>query len=165
MLTIGTIQGGTASNVIADTAVMGGTIRTFDENIRAFLKERMEAITAGTAATFRATATVEYGSGCPTLVNDPALVSQVSGYLKELLGNEALTAKDLGIAVRGGGSEDFAYISQELPSVMLALSAGEPSRGYVYPQHHPKVHFDEAVLPTGTAAFVHMALRWLEENR
>lgn len=165
VLTIGTIQGGTASNVIADTAVMGGTIRTFDENIRAFLKERMEAITAGTAATFRATATVEYGSGCPTLVNDPALVSQVSGYLKELLGNEALTAKDLGIAVRGGGSEDFAYISQELPSVMLALSAGEPSRGYVYPQHHPKVHFDEAVLPTGTAAFVHMALRWLEENR
>ena len=164
VLTVGTIQGGTASNVIADSAVMGGTMRTFDEKTRSFLKERMEAIVAGVAGTFRATATVEYGSGCPTLINDPALVEKMGGYLKALLGDRVYTAPDLHMPIRGGGSEDFAYVSQQVPSLMLALAAGEPSRGYTYPQHHPKVRFDEAVLPTGTAAFVYMALRWLAER-
>lgn len=164
VLTIGTVQGGTASNVIADSAVMGGTIRTFSEETRQFLKERMEAIVSSVAAAFRATAVVEYGSGCPTLNNDKELVKDMGGYLKTLLGAAALTAEDLGISVRGGGSEDFAYISQEVPALMLALSSGEPSRGYTYPQHHPKVRFDEDVLPVGAAAFVYGALRWLEAH-
>lgn len=165
VLTIGTLQGGTASNVIADSAVLGGTMRTFDEKVRAFVKERMEAIVSGVAATFRATAAVEYGSCCPTLYNDPALVKTAGGILKELLGNSVFTAQDLGKVPRGGGSEDFAYISQEVPSLMLALAAGEPARGYAYPQHHPKVRFDEEVLPIGVAAFVQLALRYLEENQ
>ena len=60
-------------------------------------------------------------------------------------------------------SEDFAYVSHEVPSLMLALAAGEPSKGYVYPQHHPKVKFDESVLSTGAAVFVDCALQYLRE--
>lgn len=166
VLTIGTFHAGEAGNVIPDTATMGGTIRTYDEKTRAYLKERMTAIAKNVAEAFRATAEVSFGSGCPTLVNDKALSETVTGYLKDLLGaNRAFTTAELngGKPARGGGSEDFAYVSHEVPSLMLALAAGEPSKGYVYPQHHPKVKFDESVLSTGAAVFVDCALQYLRE--
>lgn len=166
VLTIGTFHAGEAGNVIPDTATMGGTIRTYDEKTRAYLKERMTAIAQSIAEAFRASAEVSFGSGCPTLVNDKDLSEKVTGYLKDLLGaNRAFTTAELsgGKPARGGGSEDFAYVSHEVPSLMLALAAGEPSKGYVYPQHHPKVKFDESVLSTGAAVFVDCALQYLRE--
>lgn len=166
VLTIGTFHAGEAGNVIPDTATMGGTIRTYDEKTRAYLKERMTAIAKNVAEAFRAGADVSFGSGCPTLVNDKGLSEKVTGYLKDLLGaNRAFTTAELsgGKPARGGGSEDFAYVSHEVPSLMLALAAGEPSKGYVYTQHHPKVKFDESVLSTGAAVFVDCALQYLRE--
>ena len=166
VLTIGTFHAGEAGNVIPDTATMGGTIRTYDEKTRAYLKKRMTAIAKNVAEAFRADAEVSFGSGCPTLVNDGALSEKVTGYLKDLLGaDRAFTTAELngGKPARGGGSEDFAYVSHEVPSLMLALAAGEPSKGYVYPQHHPKVKFDESVLSTGAAVFVDCAMRYLKE--
>lgn len=166
VLTIGTFHAGEAGNVIPDTAAMGGTIRTYDEKTRTYLKERMTAIAQSVAEAFRASADVSFGSGCPTLINDKALSEKVTGYLKDLLGaNRAFTTAELsgGKPARGGGSEDFAYVSHEVPSLMLALAAGEPSEGYAYPQHHPKVKFDESVLSTGAAVFVDCALQYLRE--
>lgn len=162
VLTVGTLHGGTASNVIADSAELGGTIRTYDEETRSFLKDRMRAIAASIAQAYRATAEVEFGSGCPTLVNDKDLAGKAKTYLTDLLGDQMVFAAAPGM--HGGGSEDFAYVSQRVPSLMLALAAGEPDKGYPYPQHHPKVKFDESILSTGTAAFVTTAMRWLEEN-
>lgn len=165
ILTVGTMRAGTADNVIADTAVFGGTIRTYDEETRVFLKKRLEEISVGIAAAFRAEATVRFGSGCPTLLNNEALSQAVQGYLTDLLGKErtisaaAMTAD--GKPARGGGSEDFAYISHAVPSLMLALAAGEPDKGFPYPQHHPKVKFDESVLPIGAAVYTDCAIQYL----
>ena len=166
VLTIGTFQGGTAPNVIADTATLAGTIRTYNEKTRSYLKERMDAISRSIAEAYRASASVEFGSGCPTLVNDGALGKQLDALLKASHGDQmVLNAADFAAPMRGGGSEDFAYISQEVPSVMLALAAGQPDKGYAYPQHHPKVKFDEAALCAGTAAFVSAAFGYLAENK
>ena len=169
VLTIGTFHGGTAENVIADSAVLGGTIRTYDEETRSYIKQRMTEIATCVAIAFRATAEVTFGSGCPTLVNDKALCSAVAGYLKDLLGPygalEAAALSPDGKPARGGGSEDFAYVSQEVPALMLALAAGEPNKGYTYPQHHPKVKFDEAVLPIGAAVVTCCAMRYLDDNK
>ena len=68
-------------------------------------------------------------------------------------------------ATRSSGSEDFAYVSHEVPSIMIALAAGEPEKGYAYPLHHPKVTFDESVLPIGSAVYANAAMRWLEEHQ
>lgn len=164
VLTVGTFHGGTAENVIADSAAMGGTIRTYDEGTRAYLKERILQISQGIATAFRAEAEVTFGSGCPTLVNDAALCNQVAGWLKSLLGpGKTLTTAQLspdGKPSRGGGSEDFAYISQKVPALMLALCTGEPDKGFLYPQHHPKVRFDEDALTTGAAVFAWIALQF-----
>ena len=171
VLTIGTMNGGIAANVIPDTVTMGGSIRTFDEETRSFIKERMKEIAEGTAKVFRAEAEVTFGSGCPTLVNDADLSGCCQRYMKELLGEgRAFSAAELnamggGKASKTAGSEDFAYVSQEVPSVMLALAAGQPEKGYCYPQHHPMVKFDEDALCSGSAAYAYAALRWLEEHK
>ena len=166
VLTVGSFHGGTAGNVIADSAVLSGTIRSYDESVRAYLKERMAAISRSIAEALRATAEVEFGSGCPTLYNDPGLCRETHVCLRELLGSGVLNAADLGgeKPTRGGGSEDFAYVSQKVPALMLALAAGEPAKGYTYPLHHPKVQFDEAALPVGTASLAYTAMRYLENH-
>lgn len=165
VLTIGSFHGGEVGNVIPDSAVLNGTIRTYDEKIRVFLKQRLTEIAQGIATTFRSVATVSFGSGCPTLVNDHELSHCVTGILKAMLGNQSVfTTAQLGGGKpqRGGGSEDFANITQEIPSLMLALAAGEPSKGYNYPQHHPKVTFDEDVLSIGAAVYAGIAYSWLK---
>ncbi|MCM1261588.1 MAG: M20 family metallopeptidase [Butyrivibrio sp.] len=171
VLTIGTINAGNAANVIPDTVVMGGSIRTFDEETRSFIKQRMCEIAQGVAQSFRAEAEVEFGSGCPTLVNDKTLTDKAYQYAKELLGEgKAFSSKDLSSSEdrrktsKTAGSEDFAYVSHKVPSVMLALAAGTAEKGYIYPQHHPKVMFDEDALSAGSAVYAYMAMRWLKEH-
>ena len=166
VLTIGSFHGGDVGNVIPDSAALNGTIRTYDEKTRALLKQRLTEVAQGIAATFRCSATVTFGSGCPTLINDTAVSNRVGDILKELLGEGCVfTTAQLGGGKpqRGGGSEDFAYISQEIPSVMLALAAGEPAKGHIYPQHHPKVTFDEGALSTGAAVYAGIAFSWLQD--
>ena len=170
VLTIGTFHAGAAANAIPDTAVMGGSIRTFDEETRSFIKQRMTEIAEGTAKCFRAGATVTFGSGCPTLVNDKDVSESAEKYVKELLApGRAFSVAELaamggGASGKSAGSEDFAYVSQKVPSVMLALAAGQPAKGYCYPQHHPMVTFDEEALADGSAVYAYTAMRWLEEH-
>lgn len=172
VLTIGTMHAGNAANVIPDSVTMGGSIRTFDEETREFIKKRIKQIAEGIAAAFRTQAVVEFGSGCPTLVNDKVMVEDAVKYTKELLGERgAFSADQLNSgsedkkSSKSAGSEDFAYVSQKVPSVMLALAAGQPEKGYCYPQHHPMVKFDEAALTKGSAVYAYTAMRWLEEHR
>ncbi|MBD5494629.1 MAG: amidohydrolase [Lachnospiraceae bacterium] len=172
VLTIGTMNAGNAANVIPDVVTMGGSIRTFDEETRIFIKQRMTEIAKGIAQSFRAEAEVTFGSGCPTLFNDKVLTDEAYKYVKELLGEgKAFSSKDLSEAGDGqkssktAGSEDFAYVSHKVPSVMLAIAAGTPEKGYIYPQHHPKVMFDEDALCAGSAVYAYTALRWLEEHK
>ncbi len=170
-LTIGTMQAGAVANAIPDSVTMKGSIRTFNERTRTFVKKRLVEIVEGIARTFRADAVVEFGSGCPTLVNDQQLSTCASEYLKDLLGSEyVITTSDIKKnkdeeSTQAAGSEDFAYVSQEVPSIMLALAAGRPEEGYLYPQHHPRVTFDERVLSSGSAIYAYMALRWLKDHK
>ena len=169
VLTIGTLHAGAAANAIPDEAVMGGSLRTFDEEVRAALKQRLTDIAVNIAKAFRAEATVTFGSGCPTLTNDASLSRDAYRYVKELLGAEkAFTVEQLsaggGDTSKSAGSEDFAYVSQQVPSIMLALAAGQPQKGYTYPQHHPMVKFDNDALDIGSAVYAYTAMRWLEEH-
>lgn len=164
VLTIGTIQGGTAPNAIANECVLQGTIRTYSEQIRSYLKERMTAIASATASACRAEATVEFGSGAPVLDNNAELAKKVPIWLREILGGQmVLSAADLPGNTRGGGSEDFAYVSQQVPTLMLALAAGCSNDGYTHQLHHPKVRLDENAMPFGAAALAQCAIRFLED--
>ena len=172
VLTIGTMQAGDANNIIPDTAVLRGTMRAYDENVRNRLKNRLIEICNGTAKTFRGIADVTFTSGCPSLLNNADVSSDIAKYCKELLGEKraysqselrSLSASDTK-ASKATGSEDFSYISHQVPSVMIALAAGNSENGCPYPLHHPKVIFDENVLAYGSAIYAYTAIRWLEEH-
>ncbi len=186
VLTIGTISGGTAPNVIPDTITMEGSMRAFDEDTREFMKNRIETIAEGTAALYRAQGKVTFTSGCPTLLNDAQLSEGTLKYAEELLGTEkALSVAQLSKSTHSsgksthsssksthsgsksthsGGSEDFAYVSHQVPSIMVAVAAGQPETGYSYPLHHPKARFDEEALCAGSALYAYTAMAWLKDN-
>lgn len=157
-LTIGKFQAGHTLNVVPDTAVLGGTLRTFSSEIREFAKKRIEEISAGTAAVFRAKASVNYIRGVPPLFVNENLLTELNGYVSEL--------QDVQL-VSGGpqqGSEDFALVSEQVPSVMLMLGALSEAHEAHASQHNPCVVFNEEALPLGTAIYANCALRWLENN-
>lgn len=164
VLTVGSLQAGKAGNVIADSAVLQGTLRAFDENLRLQIKKRLKEISQKIAGAFRAKAKVTFQGGCPTLVNDGELSGFAEKVARSLLGERAVfTSAELsggGTARKSGGSEDFAYISHEVPSAMIALAAGQTGKGYAYPLHHAKVRFDESVLCVGAALYAGIALEW-----
>ena len=63
-----------------------------------------------------------------------------------------------------GGSEDFAYISQRVPSLMIGVCAGQKGKGYEYPLHHPKTRFDEKALVVGVTTLAYSAFTYFEES-
>lgn len=166
IITVGSFHGGTAGNVIAHTTDLQGTLRSFNDDLRENIKKRVTEIAENIGNAFRTKVTVTFGSGCPTLHNDETLVKSTEENLRSLLGDElVVNAKSFSAEnTHKGGSEDFSYISKEVPSVMLALASGEPQKGYKYHQHHPKVVFDETVLKIGSAVLAFNAYKWLENN-
>lgn len=161
VLSVGNISAGEAGNVIADKGVLKGTLRTFDEGAREYIKMRIEEIAKYTAKAFRAKAKVSFEGGCPSLLNDEKLSALALQTAKELLDQGIFSSAKMGNSEEKGGSEDFAYISREVPSVMLALSAGNSKDGYKYPLHHPNVKFDENALCIGSALYAAVALKFL----
>ena len=165
LLTIGSFKGGNAGNVIADTAILEGTMRAYNDDVRDYIKRRITEISNGVASTFRGKAEVVFGSGCPTLLNDGDLSEIIESNTIELLGEEqVLNTNSFGTRTnKSGGSEDFSYVSHRVPSLMLALASGNSEEGYIYPQHHPKVRFDESVLSIGSAVITYNAIKLTEK--
>ena len=161
-ITVGCIRGGEAPNVIPNTAEMSGSIRTMSTEKMQWAQERIRSIAEGIATAYRTKAEVEFTGFLPPLIADKDTADSAAAYLNEIFGAGAMRIPS---DTRGGGSEDFAFVSEKVPSVPLFLAAGNSSEGYLYPAHHPQVRFDESAMPKGTAAHVYIALRWLEEHK
>lgn len=165
VLTVGQMHGGTISNVIPGSAMMSGTLRTMDEEVRAFAKRRIVEIAEGIAHTFRAEVTVEYERECPCFIINEELMGQLSEYIKDLVGDELyIDLTDAGAGNKSAGSEDFAWVSEKVPSGGVSLATGTPEEGYCYPLHHPKAVFNEEAYPVGAAVYAHCAIEWLKHN-
>ncbi len=166
VLTIGMIKAGNASNIIPDTCEMMGSIRTFNKDLREFIKSRLVEIVEYTAKTFRAEAKVNFLFGCPSVESDEELFNSTFKDLKDLLGDEnALLAKEIMPGGRLAGSEDFSYVSEKVPSVMLGLLAGNSEEGYEFQVHHPKVKFNESILHVGASVYAYVPMKWLIDNK
>lgn len=160
VLTLGMLQAGDSANVIPDRAEMAGTLRAFGDDSVAFMLQRAEEIASGTAQIFRASADFAVTSRVPTLVNDARMSDAAMRALTALLGEGRVTRSDAlsGDGRKSTGSEDFAQVSHVVPSVMIALAAGQPQNGHDHPAHHPMTTFDEAALPIGAAAYAALAM-------
>ena len=164
VVTIGCIQSGETANVIPDTAVIKGTVRTFNEDVRQFILSRIPKIAHHTAEAFRASADVNIITGCDSVVVDESVSDNIRASLSEVLGENVIDKSFLK-NFKMSASEDFAYIASDVPSVLIGLSTGSPTEGYPYYMHHPKVTFNEDVLYEGAAIHAISALGWLNANK
>lgn len=155
-------QAGTISNVIPDSAEMAGTIRTadLDRSVNKKIKKRMQEITNGVATAMRCEAIVEFSDFCPCMKVDDEVAKNVFTSMSELFGQGVVPMEPK----PGGGSEDFSFISHEVPTTSLFITAGNSQDGYIYGQHNPKVRFDESCLCMGSAAYAYVGLRYLQSK-
>ena len=161
VLTIGQFAGGTAANIIPETAVLQGTIRTNKPEARELLVRRMKEVAEKTAAVYNGTVDIEMISEVPPLICNPKLTDEVVGYMQEL-GIPGLTPYP---GISASASEDFASIAEKVPSTFMYLSAGYLDERGQYPAHHPKAQFNEDVCPIGAACLAHCASQWLKNNK
>ena len=162
VVTIGKFVGGEAPNIIPEEVVMEGTIRSLDRELGEFIFNRMNEIVVSTAKMFRGKAELIELSSVPPLMNDNQLVEEVTGYLKDLLGEKSVIVFE----ASGMGSEDFASYSHQVPSIYMMLGAGTKQEDAAYGEamHNPKVVFNEAILATGAAMHAYSAIMWLQNN-
>ena len=102
------------------------------------LHKRMTEIVQGVAAAYRCTAEITFSDYCPCMVVDKELAGNALTYMGELLGKGAMDMTPMTGGKPGGGSEDFAFVSHEVPTVSMFLTAGNANEGYTYGQHHPR---------------------------
>ncbi len=156
VLTIGKCGGGTALNIIPDTAKMEFGLRCFNKDVREHLKKRIHEIIDSAATTMRGTYTLTQG-GTASVNNDEALCDFLNPYIAEIIGADNIMIAEKPVSA----SEDFSYYSEEVPSMLIWLGAGHNDN---YPLHNPKVIFDEKALPMGAAVLVNCTMNWLKDN-
>jgi amidohydrolase len=158
-LTVGKFAGGAAANTIPDSCVLEGTMRGFDDELMAHLRERIAEVVEGVAKTYRVESAIETISDVPPLVLDERMTEVCRGYLGAVEPKLAFLPLFHAMA-----SEDYALISKEVPSAYFTVGAAARDTDEHYAQHHPKVRFDDAELPLGAAAYAAVAFGWLADK-
>ena len=133
VITVGSICGGEAANVIPDTTRILGTIRAFDAGDRSHLVEKVRQVAVQTADRHSCVLDCQIEQGEPPLANDPQLASLTSQWIESAVG---LSSRDL----RSCGSDDFAYYGSFCPSAMVFYGVGDAttsSPGLHHPQFAP----------------------------
>lgn len=167
VITVGQMHGGTTGNIIPDTGFLQGTIRTFSPEVRVFITKRLKEIAESVAKTFRAEAKVSLYNGCPNVLCDAKLRDYFIKATSELLGEDKVidaTTYMNGKYATLAGSEDFAFVSEKIPVIMVGLGAGSTQDGYTFSQHHPKAVFVDDYLYVGAAVYANTAIEWLKDK-
>lgn len=162
VFTIATVNAGVRYNIIPDSAVMSGTLRTFDVAQRDDLVERATAAVQHVAHAHGAEAEMTVFQNAALVFNDPDLSAWLAPVLEEVVGAEALDAATPPTTI----AEDFSYFQQRIPGVFYHLGATpdgiDPAESP--PNHSPLFDVNEAVLPVGVTAHVMSAIRFLERG-
>jgi hippurate hydrolase len=151
IVTVGTLHGGKAMNVIANEATLGLSVRSFDPEVRDLLKRRIIDLAQSHAASYGATVDVDYGWGHPVLVNDAAQTAFAREIAEELVGRE-----NVGDVELVTGSEDFAYMLEQVPGCFVRLGNGASAM-----LHTSHFDFNDTNLTVGAAYWTRLAERFL----
>ncbi len=155
LISIGTINGGTVSNIIADQVVMTGTIRSLSREQHQRLHSALERLVRELPRAFGAEASIEIGEVAPALSNDPGLCDM----MVEILGDNKLINQfeDNGPPLLGG--EDFARFAQQVPGCYLFFGCGNQQRGIIHPLHSSLFDIDEKALDVALSTIYAIVLK------
>ncbi|MGF6779554.1 M20 aminoacylase family protein [Paraburkholderia sp. GAS334] len=155
VVTVGSMHSGIANNVIPGTAKLELSVRSFSEEVRALLKQRIRELAEGQAASYGGKAIVEYIEGYPVVVNSHAETEFAVEVARELVGDDKVVAQTDILM----GSEDFAFMLQERPGTFLRIGNGVGEDGCMV--HNPHYDFNDFNLPVGAAFWTRLVERYL----
>ena len=141
------IKGGDAYNVIPQSAVIRGTVRTFRNETMDLVETNMRRIASGVASGFGARAEVDFRRLFAPLVNGEAETAQFADVVAELVG-EANVDRERELMM---ASEDFSFMLEKRPGAYINIGNGDSGAGSV-PVHNPNYNFNDEILPLGAAA-------------
>jgi amidohydrolase len=158
IITIGAFQGGVRSNIIPDSVVMLGSIRTFDMSVRAEIFKRVAATAEHIAMSAGATARVVIDSGYLVTRNDSALTARAMPTLQWAAGAAGVIVPGLWTA-----SEDFSFYQARVPGLFFNLGVTPKNQDWrtVPANHSPLFFVDEGALPVGVRAMAGLAVDFL----
>lgn len=156
VVTIGQFHSGSAFNVIAETAMLEGTVRTYDESIRYDVKNRIEQITKGIALAHNIEYEMDYLLGYPALYNDEKQTEIVKDALIQGFGNDAVVAQ-----VPSMGAEDFAYFLLDKPGTYFKVGSRNERKETQFAHHHGSFDIDENALTNIQKAFAYIVNAYL----
>lgn len=159
VLSFGSFNAGIDHNTIPETAVLKGSIRVQDVNVRNFMGERLKCISENIANAFRATCKVDIKRGSSTVMNDNALSAFASDAVAAALGTDKVFTS---IPSALMGSDDFANYAEKIPGVYFFLCTNNVDKGIIQANHNPEFDVDEDVLWEGVAAYLAIATEYLK---
>jgi amidohydrolase len=157
VVTVTSMIGGEAFNVIPETVELRGTIRTFKPEIRKIVLERFDQIASGVANAMGCQAEVDLQPVTPAVVNDPKLAQQVYQVAKEVFPEADISTQE-----RTMGSEDMSFMMEDIPGCYFFIGSADHERGLDAGHHHPKFDFNEDALVTGAALMASVVVDFLE---
>jgi amidohydrolase len=161
VVTIGAIRGGVRENIIPDSVEMRGTIRTFDEEMRDDIHERVTTLAEAVSRGSRAGCKVCIEKNYPVTVNDPALTEAMLPTLRRVAGS------GLEMVPKVTGSEDFSFFQRVVPGLFVFIGVTPPGSDpkQAAPNHSPRFYADEAGLLLGVRTLANLACDYLEAER
>jgi len=150
VVTVGTLNAGTAHNVIAATAQMSGTVRYFNPQFDGFFQKRLEQLVSGICQSHGAAFKLEYQSLYPPVINDERMAKLVRSVA------ETVIESPIGVVpeCQTMGGEDMSFFLQEVPGCYFFLGSANADLDLAFPHHHPRFNFDETALGMGVEIFV-----------
>lgn len=148
---------GTCTNVIPDTAVIKGTARTLDPELRKRVANLIETTVAGIVTTMGGEYEFKYHYLYPPTINDNTITDILANAAVKIIGSDNLIWGN----EPSMGGEDFAYFAEKVPSTFFRLGCGNQKKGIIYPIHNSKFDIDEECLCIGAAVLAQFSIDYL----
>ncbi|MEP6973495.1 MAG: M20 family metallopeptidase [Actinomycetota bacterium] len=161
VVTVAHVEAGTTSNVIPETAMLEGTVRTLSTEVREAVLGQLHVIAEGIVAAHGVEAEVTIEAGYPPTVNDADMAARAIAVASGLVGDDRVEVMNAPIM----GAEDFSYVLEQVPGAMVFLSAGEPDAPEPVPNHSNRMVVHEPVMADGVALYSSLAMSVVGKNR
>jgi amidohydrolase len=157
VISVASLHAGDAFNVIPDAAILSGTIRTFETEVRQLVLQRFTEIVLGVSQALGCQAEIEVKRLTPAVINDPAISALVQRTAVDLFPDFHLVTQ-YGTMI----SEDMAYFLEQVPGCFILVGSNNVARGLDAAHHHPRFDFDEQALPSAAALIASTTCKLLE---
>ena len=159
VITVGSFKAGQANNVIPQSATLELSVRSLDREVRKLLNQRIEELVKAQAQSYGLRANIAFRGGYPVLINTPQETAFATQIALKLLGPDKVVTQTEALT----GSEDFAFMLEDVPGSYLFIGNGDASTGGhgACMVHNPGYDFDDSNIAVGAAYWLSLAQGFL----